>query len=311
MRGLVMAIALVVAAGCGDDDGGAGADAAGAGDGAVSDPDAGAAAAPLRGHIEVVEVSDPYGSRGHAHGGVLATASSHLRFTFYGNISAVHFQKEVDRVGDCRLLRPEAQFCNDCAGLCVGPDICEPLPEQVDVGTLTFAGLRSPLTLDFNGYWYASQASVPADAFADDASVTLSAPGAAGPAFQVTTTAVAPLNMMALTDHELAAGNTDTVVTWTPADPGSRVRLTLNANNMGHGLAYAAIIECDADDSAGQITIPGSLLSQFPNTFRWEACAGSDCPLSSMRRYRLARATVGSDEIWFVVASERQFWVIH
>lgn len=68
--------------------------------------------------------------------------------------------------------------------------------------------------------------------------------------------------------------------------PGSRLRLTLNANNRGHGAPYQGIIECDIDDARGEVTIAKSLIVAFQSTHRWEICVGNDCPPSTVARYR-------------------------
>jgi hypothetical protein len=236
---------------------------------------------------------------------------------FYGRVAVHHWQLETMRAGSCRLLEHEPVFCTACAGVCVAPEVCEPYPDHASAGDLTFAGLRGPpLTLQPSPYWYASQGQLPADAVADDATVTVTATGAAVPAFTVAAAAVPPLDpaVAPIADDELhLADGADRTVTWSaaaPADPTLRVRVTLNANNQGHGNPYAAVIECDAAD-VGALTISASLIEAFPTTTRHEACEGSDCPVSTITRYRRGSVDVEGVPVDLIVASQRSFWVVH
>lgn len=318
-KGVWFAALLGLVAGCGfgggsaEDGGGVDGRAVDAAAGDAGDADGGGAIRPVRGRIEVVELADPYASRGHAHGGFLATASRYLHFVFYGNVVVAHWQQETLRSGDCRLLELVPAYCSDCTGLCVADEVCEPMPEMVSVGELSFSGLTVPLTLEPGTYtnWYVSQSSVPADAFSDDATVTVTASGDTLPGFSLSASAVPPL-VAAIEDDQIEIfDDADYTLDWTPAAAGSRVRLTLNANNFGHGLPYEAIIECDADDAQGAITVPRELIAEFPATARWEGCAGSDCPVSRLTRYREDSTSVADGDIVFWVGSEVQFWVVH
>jgi len=285
-------------------------------DGALTDAggaDGGWSDGLVRGRIEVLERTHPWGSNGHAHGGFLAVPSRYLHFVFYGNVVVAHWQQETMRAGDCRLLELVPAYCTDCAGLCVAEEVCEPMPEMVSAGDLVFSGLEVPLTLTPDTYtnWYVSQSSVPADAFADDAIINVTASGDSVPGFSLSAAGVPPLVAAIDNDQIELLDDSDFTLSWTPAAPGARVRLTLNANNFGHGLPYEAILECDADDSQGAITVPRELIAAFPATDRWEVCVGSDCPMSRLTRYRQGRDVVADGDVVLWVGSEIQFWVIH
>jgi hypothetical protein len=268
-----------------------------------------------RGRIEVLELAGgPWTGNALAHAN-FAPAPTLMRFVFYARVAVRHWQRETMRIGSCRLLELTPAFCTACAGICVEDEVCEPYPEYAQAGDLTFDGLHGgPVVLQPNGYFYASQgAKLPVDAFADDATVTVTATGEDVPAFTVNAGGVPPL-VAAFTNDELHVADTaDAVVQWTPADPTDpdlRVRLTLNANNAGHGLPYESVIECDTEDVGG-LTVPAPLIAAFPTTERWEACAGSDCPLSTLTRYRKGSVDVAGTPVDLAVGSQIHLWVIH
>lgn len=267
-----------------------------------------------RGRIELVEWVGGAAQVAQAHAS-FSPQPTQMRFVFYARVAVRHWQQETMRAGSCRLLENEPVFCSSCAGLCVAPEVCEPYPDYASAGDLTFDGLRGPsLTLQPSPF-YASQGQLPADAVADDATLTVTATGAAVPAFTVATTAVPPLDPSVApidNDELLLAGGADVTVTWTAvasADPTARVRLTLDANNVGHGQPYAAVIECDAAD-VGALTIPAAMIDAFPPASRQEACVGSDCPVSTLARYRRGATLVDGVAVDLVVASQRAFWVV-
>ena len=270
---------------------------------------------PHRGRIEVVELAGgPWAGNAQAHA-VFAPQPTLMRFVFYARVAVRHWQQETMRAGSCRLLENVPAFCTSCAGICIAPEVCEPYPEYASAGELTFDGLRGPpLTLEPSPYFYASQgAQLPLDAFADDATVSVTATGDQVPAFAIAAGGVPPLSAPLANDELHVADGADATVAWTavaPADPTLRVRVTLNANNVGHGQPYQAVIECDAAD-VGTITIPAALIDAFPATQRWRACEGSDCPVSTITRYRKTSVDVEGAPVDLVVGSQIAFWVIH
>jgi hypothetical protein len=223
------------------------------------------------------------------------------------------WHEEVARAGECVLLRYTPSLCTpECTtGLCVETDVCEPFPTYQSAGALTLTGLAVPVTLEgADGYYY-NQQVLPEDVFADDAVVTAHLSGAAYPAHAITAGGVPEIvPAITLGKIRLVAGQ-DHTLRWTPAAGDARVHVTINANNRGHGAPYLGIIECDSADSAGQVTIAAALVDGFPETQAWEACAGSDCPPSTIRRYRRGVTAIGDADAELIVASQFSFGVDH
>ncbi|MBU1242333.1 hypothetical protein KJ612_03960 [Myxococcota bacterium] len=229
------------------------------------------------------------------------------------------WQEETLVEGDCRLLKYVAHYCEEyCEGVCVAENVCEPWPTFVDGGTLTITGAKTAIAADpgdfgffgANGYsWYGDAA----DLFDDGDVLTAIFSGGAAAAFSVDASGVAPLVLTTVQNDEITLENGgDTVFEWVPGTgSGTRVRVTLNANSSGgHGSPYLAIIECDTADD-GSLTIPQALIEGFPETYRWEMCAGVDCPLSSAMRYRRGIMPVAGGDFDFRVGSSVSFWIVH
>jgi hypothetical protein len=225
---------------------------------------------------------------------------------------AANFHREVMTSGACTLRAYTPSLCDPACtdALCVEPDVCEPWPTRVSAGELTITGLTAPVSITpQSGYYYPTN-PLPADLFADGATITAQLAGDVIPALALESGGV-PLLEPQITDKIVLAPGTDHTVTWTPVGVG-RVRLTLNSNNQGHGLPYLGIIDCDVDDSAGEITIAAALIDAFPETQAWTVCAGTDCPPSVIRRYRSDAAPIGADqEVRLVVTSQFTFGVDH
>jgi len=238
-----------------------------------------------------------------------------------GRVSAVFYaghaprwHHEAMRAGACVLRKYTPSSCTPACNynsVCLN-DVCEAWPSYQAGGRLTLTGLATHVAIEpMDDYYYPP--SLPEELFADTATVTATLAGAALPAMTLSTRGV-PALATTIQAGKITVQNPagqDFVVRWTPAADDSRVRLTLSSNNQGHGLPYLAIIECDAPDSAGQIAIPAAMLDAFPETYAWEACAGSDCPPSTIRRYHRATHAVGDHDIELVVASEVKFGVEH
>lgn len=300
---LLRAAALSAIAACGSD---GGAVDAGAGD--APDPDGGTGR-ELIGSIRLFEERLVYDDAGTPRESRYGTAQAYY---YVGRPPRWH--REVARAGDCVLLRYTPALCTpECtAGLCVDTDVCEPFATFRSAGRLTTTGLTVPLAMDgVDGYYYA-QTQVPAELFADDATITATLAGAAYPAHAVTTRGV-PMMVPAITAGKitLAPGQAH-VLRWTPAAADTRVRVTLNANNRGHGQPYLGIIECDSADAAGQVAIAAALVDGFPATQAWSVCAGTDCPMSTIRRYRRGATAVGdAGDAELIVGSQFNFGVEH
>lgn len=294
-----LCLPLGLLAACSDD---AGTDPT---DGGVDSPDPGG---ELLGTTTLLEVHNIYDDGGTPRDDRYGNASG-----FYVAGRMPRWHREVARAGDCVLLRHTPSLCTPACtdGLCVDTNVCEPFTTFRAAGAMTVTGLTAPLTLTGpDGYYYAQDA-VPADLFRDDATVTASLAGAAYPAHAITTGGVPPL--VAAIDGvsiTLVPGQ-DHVLRWTPATTDARVRVTLNANNRGHGMPYLGIIECDAPDSAGQVTIAAALVDGFPETQAWTICAGTDCPPSWIRRYRRGTTAMAGGVAELIVGSQRNFGVEH
>ncbi|MDQ3365883.1 MAG: hypothetical protein M3680_10690 [Myxococcota bacterium] len=224
------------------------------------------------------------------------------------------WHRETMRAGACALRVHTPSSCSPaCAsGLCNDGE-CQRWASYVSAGTLTVQGLTTGVTIAPVDGWYYPPDSLPANLFADTATVTARLTGGALPAMTLTTTGVPPL-VAAIADGKVTIpypAGTDFVIRWTPAADDSRIRLTLNANNQGHGFPFLAILECDVADSAGELAIPAAMLDAFPETFASSICAGTDCPPSLLRRYHRATQAVGEHAVELVVASELQFGLEH
>lgn len=298
----LLLLALVLLGGCGDDDDGEDAGRDGGTPDAGPDPDCGTppdpGAAPTLGRVAVFEDESPWDGRASIRGDFAAGGP-------------VVWQTETGREGDCRLLELETspEGCDLCETLCVG-GVCEPFPDPLSAGTITLTGANVPVTLTYDYGFYYLYELVP-DLFDAGDLIGVSASGDEVPAFALEALAPPALVSAELQDDEiLLSDDEDFVFRWTPAGCDARVRLTLNANNAGHGLPYAAILECDAPDT-GSLTIARALIQGFPPTYRWEACAGSDCPLSSLARYTRDETALAGGTVELLVGSRVLFWVRH
>ncbi len=294
---VVMAGCAAAAAACGGD--APSPDAAPAPDAGPPGPDAG----DLRGEVRVWESN--VGAWG---------ASSQISATFY-QVREPRWHQPFLSEGDCTLYRFRNDICDPpCTnGLCVAPNVCEPLPDFTPAGTLTVTGVATgPVVIDPDVYgYYYNPTALPADLFADDATVTATLTGAGDlPPLALSAGGVTPVRPPVANDEITLENGQDFTISWTPGG-GERVRLTLNANNQGHGAPYAAIIRCDVPDGDGAITVPSAIIDAFEETFRWEICAGSDCPLSSLMRYRQDTAQAPGGHVSLIVGNEIKFFVIH
>jgi hypothetical protein len=221
------------------------------------------------------------------------------------------FHRETAASGDCVLRTYTPALCDQyCEGVCVGPNQCEPWPTRVSAGRLTVTGLETAVSIDPKAGWYYPQGALPENLFDDDATIEASLAGADLPAMSLDTRGVPEIEA-AITEGKITiTPGQDFVLRWTPAGVG-RVRVTLNSNNQGHGQPYLGIIECDVEDSAGEVTIAHELHDAWPETQAWTVCAGTDCPPSVIRRYRRDAIPMGEQEIELQVANQLYFGVDH
>ncbi len=306
LRLRLLSLSLLTFTACDGDASSGGPDAPGGGDAGLD----GGVARERAGSIEVTE--DRWVYTPEAGGGDSRTATVNARF-YQGR--EPRFHRELARAGDCTLRTYEPASCAPACtdGLCVDSNVCEPWATYVSAGRLTVTGLRAAVQIDPQSNYYYPDRQLPAELFADDATVMATLAGATMPAMTLTSSSVAAITPDIsggkLTVPYPASG--DTLVRWTPAGGDARVRLTLNANNRGHGQPYVAIIECEVADAAGQIAVAPALLDAFPATEAWFICAGTDCPPSSIRRYRRGVTLIGEQEVELVVASSVTFGIEH
>lgn len=298
---------LGVLAACGSDGSAADAGADACICDALNLPDGGSGREVV-GTIRLLEERTVYDNNGTPRENRYATAQA-----YYVVDRPPRWHRDVARAGDCVLRRYTPSLCTpECTnGLCVETDVCEPFTQFQSAGPLTVAGLRVPLTMQgVDGYYY-NQDPLPEELFADAAGITATLAGAAYPAHTIATEGV-PAIVAAITAGKITlVPGQDHTLRWTPAAGTARVRVTLNANNRGHGMPYLGIIECDSADAAGEVTIAAALVDGFPATQAWTVCAGTDCPMSTIRRYHRGATDLGAAEAELIVGSQFNFGVDH
>ena len=107
-------------------------------------------------------------------------------------------------------------------------------------GRITVTGLAVPLTLELDDQYDAYYTpAVPADLFADDATITASADGDDTGGFTLTTGGVAPLVSSLATLNDAVFRGEPTTLTWTPVAGDARVRVALAMAEVCHGASSA------------------------------------------------------------------------
>jgi hypothetical protein len=298
------ALLLAIAAGCG---GGAGDDG--------PDADPAAPDGPPGSGRERVGLIDIFEDRSMYDDGVNPPFESIWAWWTARFVAArePRFHQQTMAIGACTLREYTPASCEPACvdGFCVAPDVCEAWPAYVGAGELTITGLAVPQVVDPGGApYYTPAGQLPGDLFADTAAITVELAGDEIPALSLATTGVPGIVPQIDTKIVLVDGQ-DQTITWTPAGTGS-IRVTINSTNAGHGAPLFAIIECEAPEAAGQVVIPAAMIEAFPPSTAVAICAGHDCPLSTIRRYRRATAPVGSDrEVELLVSSQYSFGVDH
>ena len=221
--------------------------------------------------------------------------------------------------GGCRMWSYEPGGCGECNGLCDAEGECVPFRPPLSAGVLTFAGINGgDLEMEPSEYGYFLDTTIPADLFAPGAEVTVTAAGGDDvDGFSLAAGGVDPIAIDLVAQGEGENQDTlrledgaDLTLSWEPARPGTRVRLEINSNNQGHGLPVDSMIECESDDD-GSLTVPRAMIEAFPYKDYQNICAGTDCPPSSLTRYRWDRAAVGDLEVELRVEFRAQFIVVH
>ncbi|HEU5057485.1 MAG TPA: hypothetical protein VFU21_13205 [Kofleriaceae bacterium] len=221
--------------------------------------------------------------------------------------------------GACRMWSWQPGTCGECDGLCDAEGECVPFAPPLSAGLLTFGGINGgDLEMEPSEYGYFLDRDLPADLFAPDSEVTVTAAGGDDVGgFTLAAGGVDPIAIDLVAQGEgenqdtlLLEDGADLTLSWEPTDPGTRVRLEINSNNQGHGLPVDSMIECESDD-VGSLTVPRAMIEAFPPKEYQNICAGTDCPPSTLTRYRWDRAAVGDLEVELRVEFRAQFVVLH
>jgi hypothetical protein len=163
----------------------------------------------------------------------------------------------------CTTFKFSRQPCVNvtCAAseVCAAPDDCRALPSLVAVGEVSLTGIGSgPLVLSEvnKNYQYAGDIAYPG--FEDGATISLTAAGDFYPAFNLSTSGVAPVVLD--TDEYMLASGQPLLIEW---DPGTNLdaKVTVSLNISRHG-GSAGYLQCDTDDS-GSLTIPAEPISEL------------------------------------------------
>lgn len=198
----------------------------------------------------------------------------------------------------CTTYKFSRQSCIDvtCSGsqVCAAPDECRDVPRLVSVGKVSVTGI-DPGTLMLSGvnnnYQYPADIAYPG--FAEGDTVTLSAGGDFYPAFEVSTSGVAPALMKA--ESYLIAPGKPLPLEWEAgANPDATVSIVLNISKHGGSAGY---LRCDTTDS-GSLTIPADVLQALIDL----GVAGF--PALTFTRRTRGEAPVSSGKIALDVAAE-------
>jgi len=165
--------------------------------------------------------------------------------------------------GACVYLTPAmAGFCTpECTTeqYCDVDDVCQSYPVRQSAGTLTLTGLTAPVTLEPTmDNFYTASGTPTENLFEPGSMITLTAEGATLPAFDVSTTAVAPLAPAIPCPLELIAGQ-DLTVTWDAATGGNLIRWEMiSAFHAGDG----PMVLCEGPDT-GSLVVPASIVDRY------------------------------------------------
>lgn len=200
-------------------------------------------------------------------------------------------QADLTDDGSCRVY---PWPCLGQVGACGSPPV-------YSAGPIAIGGLTVPVTLrpDPARHAYASPAGLPANLFADAATVSATAPGDQLAGFALTVTGVAPL-MSPYVDATLGlTPGQPYALTWTPGPGDARIQLKVNWASICHAGAEWYVLECETADT-GAFTVPAAITSVLPATGFGQCGA---------RLARLRRATLPDRDVSLVVASSDYFGI--
>jgi hypothetical protein len=215
---------------------------------------------------------------------------------------------ESARRGNCRLLTYDSpSFCDPACEnpeLCVG-GVCERFPVPISAGTLS-VGLGPNRTVNVPpsdlGHYYWGTEDFGFDALA---SVTLSAPGDAAPAFDLVaclSPAPRPTSEWNQLLQRRTAGE-DVELAWSNPVPTARVYLRMTTCIGTHGGISPVEVECEAPD-VGKLILPGAYLDAlYEDGWGRGECGGND-----VRRYHASQSGSGDEAVQLRAESIASFW---
>jgi len=219
------------------------------------------------GWVKVLEVSGTYIS-GSEVGAYFAVEASYPRsLVHHLDIPCQQTQSE----GNCSLWIHPALLFAGCDPPCNGDQecmyagteaYCQDLPAHWDVGSVTIQGLKTDVTMTPDDLDCYAASGLPADLFDDGDQITAGIEGGELGPFSLSAAGVADLEV-ANTTVQLQRGQPVTV-SWTPADPESRVQVLLLSGPHDPTRPTAAIL-CDSPDSDGSVQIGAALVDGFIN----------------------------------------------
>jgi hypothetical protein len=209
--------------------------------------------------------------------------------------------------GACRMWERDIDHsCEPWCGLdtsCIG-GVCVAPPPPRSAGTISVEGRGETRDVPFENGAY--QLFVRDQPFPPGTAITVSAPGDIIGPFEMTATAPQPLELVDLADCfgmidncVIAKRGETFAIHWIPADPGSRVRVTLGTD-LGHAMHRPVVVECDAPDELGYVVVPPRMVEALADGANWGCgiCYGQEA-----KRYRRARVDAGDVPL--------SFWVVH
>jgi hypothetical protein len=178
--------------------------------------------------------------------------------------------KEASESGGCKLLKPDAPFCETPCGsgaLCVENGKCQDFPKSVTAGRVEVKGIKTKagaaaFAMDplLNSYQPAAGTVLEFPPFAEGEAVTFSAAGdSAVDAFTLTAAGISPLAI--LNDTIVLEDGKPIALRWTaPANPaGSSVSVLVDISHHG---GTKGKIECDVPDN-GSLDIPAAMVDEL------------------------------------------------
>jgi hypothetical protein len=164
--------------------------------------------------------------------------------------------------GEFKLFKPKTFFCEGCQGVCVAENTCEPYPDTISAGTVTFTGLKlkdssTTFSLEPNVANYQMGAiKLAYPPCTEGAAITLTAAGnqTAAP-FSLTAKGIDPL--VVLSDSVPMIDGQPIEVQWVPAKIAGNSTIFVSIDISYHGGTKAKIEGECVDD--GSFTIPAAM----------------------------------------------------